>query len=111
MLTRLALGLFKAETTFGVDPVPTPAVNAVLIYDLTMTVDGRVLNRQTLDSSLSRRSHVIGRKLVNLSFRTEVKGSGTNATPPEWGILLRAAGFAETVTPSTKVAYNPISSG
>src|SRR5262245_12118198 len=111
MLSRLALRLFKIETTFGVDPIPTPTLNAVLIYDLTMTVDGRVLNRQTLDSSLSRRSHVIGRKLVNLSFRTEIKGSGTNATPPEWGVLLRASGFAETITPSTKVSYNPISTG
>src|SRR5262245_11043452 len=109
MLTRLALGLFKIETTYGTDPTPAPATNAVLIYDLTMTVDGRVLNRQTLDASLSRRSHVIGRKLVNLTFRTEIKGSGTAATPPEWGILLRAAGFAETV--STKVSYNPISTG
>src|SRR5215813_913301 len=111
MLSRLALGLFKVETTFGVDPVPTPATNAVLIYDLTMTVDGRVLNRQTLDSSLSRRPHVIGRKLVNLSFRTEVKGSGTAGTPPEWGILMRASGFAETISAGVKVGYNPISTG
>src|SRR5262245_61800848 len=109
MLSRLALGLFKIEATYGTDPIPTPALNAVLIYDLTMTVDGRVLNRQTLDSSLSRRPHVIGRKIVNLTFRTEIKGSGTAATPPEWGVLMRAAGFAETV--STKVSYNPISTG
>lgn len=109
MLSRLALGLFKIETVYGTDPTPTPPLNAVLIYDLTMTVDGRVLNRQTLDASLSRRPHTIGRKLVNLTFRTEIKGSGTAATPPEWGVLMRAAGFAETI--STKVSYNPISTG
>ena len=79
MLTRIALALFKNETTYGVDPTPAPATDAVLISDLTMTVDGRVLNRNTLDASLSRRPHVIGRKLINVSFRTELKGSGTQA--------------------------------
>jgi Phage tail tube protein len=85
MLSRLALGLFKVETVYGTDPVPTPALNAILIYDLTMTVDGRLLTRQSMDASLSRRAHIMGRKLVNLTFRTEI-------------------------TVSTKVSYNPISS-
>jgi hypothetical protein len=37
---------------------------------------------------------------VSLSFDTEIAGSGAAATPPEWGFLLKAANFSETITAS-----------
>jgi len=49
---------------------------------------------------------------ADISFDVEIKGSGvdpsTTATPPEWGKLLIACGFAETVNTGASVVYNPV---
>lgn len=109
-LTRKALILAKIETTYGTDPTPAPATDAVLVYDLSLRPDPSILSRQTLDSSLSRRPHVVGRKLFNIEFKVELKGSGVVDTPPDWGPLLRACGMAQAITASTRVRYTPVSS-
>jgi hypothetical protein len=110
-LVRKALLQAKAEVTYGVDPTPAAGTNDILIYDPRISADGLVLTRPTLDASLSRRPHVIGRKLVTIEFSTELKGSGVIDTPPEIGVLLRACQMAETITPATRVRYAFESSG
>lgn len=42
-----------------------------------------------------------------VSFRLEQRRSATTATPDAWGSLLRACGYAETITASTSVGYKP----
>lgn len=98
--------LAKIETTEGTDAVPTGAANALLVSDMTITP----LNAQNVDRALVRpyfgaSEQLVGTASVEVQFTVELAGSGTAATAPAWGALLRACGFAETV--STFVAYAP----
>lgn len=109
-LEKRGLVLVKPETTYGVDAAPTASADAVLASNPTIRVDGRVLTRQYLESTISRRAHVIGRVVVDFEFTTEVKGSGAAGTAPEVGPCWRASGHSETIVAVTSVTYAPISS-
>lgn len=51
-----------------------------------------------------------GPRLNRITFETEIRGSGTNTTPPSWGVLLRGCGLGETIGVS-EVDYDPVSTG
>lgn len=48
---------------------------------------------------------------AKLNFKVELVGNGVAGTPPVWGKLLRACGFAETITAATRVKYTPVNTG
>ena len=98
--------LAKLEVTEGTDSVPTGSANALLVSELSINP----LNAQNVDRALIRpyfggSEQLVGTSFVEVSFTVELAGSGTAATAPAWGVLLRGCGFAETV--STFVAYTP----
>ncbi len=119
--TRLFTVLFKNEVTPGVDPVPTPAANGILVSDLVINPVGELHERILNNASFSQFAHVIGTKWHEVSFSVELKGSGTaNAggigDVPEIDSLLRSTGFARTLTAESgggvgdgKVEYDPAS--
>lgn len=111
MLERRGLVLVKRETTYGTDAAPTAAADAVLAGSPIVRIDGQIITRQNLESTLSRRAHVVGRTLANFEFTTELKGSGAAGTAPEVGPCWRAAGFSETLVALTSATYQPVSSG
>jgi len=114
MLTRKTVILAKIEATYGVDPVPTPAANCLLVADVDLKVQGEVVERDFIRSSLSRLQFVRGIRHVELSFRTELKGTGTRGSLPAFGWegpLFRACAMSETVTASTSIVYAPVSTG
>ena len=101
-LKKRSLVLAKVEVTEGVDPVPTPAANAILVSNPDVKPIADLLTRDFDRPSLSPLPHVIGLKEVEVTFGTELKGSGTaNAGGasdiPEIDPLLQAAGFAVTL--------------
>ena len=108
-LEKRGLVLAKIETTYGTDPTPTAAANAILASNPSIRVDGRVLTREYLESTISRRAHVMGRAVVDFEFTTELKGSGTAGTAPEVSPLWRAAAHSETIVAVTSVTYQQIS--
>ena len=67
------------------------------------------LERAVKDASLSPFPFVMGKRSARLSFTTELRGSGAAGAAPDYGILFRACGMAETVVASTSVAYAPTS--
>ncbi len=116
MLTRRTVLLAKMETSgnYGVDSVPTPSANAILIKDVNIKINGETLERDFLKSSLSNMQFVRGERDVELTFKTELKGSGTRGTLPTWGwegVLMRACGFKETITANTSIKWEPVSTG
>jgi hypothetical protein len=114
MLTRRTVMLAKVEGTYGTDPTPTAASNAILVNDVNLKIAGEVLERDFYKSSLSRLAFARGLKHAEISFGTELKGTGTRGSLPAtgWeGTLFRGCGFAETVVASTRVAYAPVSTG
>lgn len=114
MLTRKTVILAKVETTYGQDATPTPSANALLVRDVDIRPTGEVVERDFYRSVLSRLPFVRGIKGVELSFTTELKGTGTAGSLPSWGWegeLLRACGMSETINAGTSIVYEPVSTG
>jgi len=112
MLTRKMVILAKVETQYGQDPTPTPVANALLVKDVTVKPVGELVERDFLRSSLSPLEFLRGMKEVELSFETELKGTGTAGTLPSWGWegeLLRACGMDETINAGVDITYKPVS--
>ena len=114
MLTRKTVVLAKIEASYGVDPVPTPAANALLVSDVDVKPTGEAIQRNFIKSTLSQAQFIRGQRSVELSFKTELKGTGTRGVLPTtgWeGPLFRACGMSEVVTASTSIVYAPVSTG
>ncbi len=101
LLTRRATLLAKIEATYGVDPVPTSLLDAVLVEDPDYNVDVNILERNFVRDDLSPLAIQTGRKIASMTFMTELRGnglqqSGSVADAPIIGRLLRASGYSET---------------
>ncbi|MDO9142100.1 MAG: hypothetical protein Q7U38_17405, partial [Methylobacter sp.] len=92
--------LVKPEGTYGTDSVPT-AAEAVLCSNLDITpLDGSSVERNNIQPYFGQSGSIRVENFVSMTFDTEIAGSGTAATAPEWGPLLKASNFSETVTAS-----------
>ncbi|MEM5790031.1 MAG: hypothetical protein AAGU11_22160, partial [Syntrophobacteraceae bacterium] len=112
MLRRKTVILAKAETTYGTDPVPTVAANTLEVYDAELKPNGETLSRNTMQASISKPAFVRGIKFYDLSFKTELKGTGTRGVLPAFGwlgTLFRGCGMSETIAAGTSIIYAPVS--
>ena len=110
MFKNRALVLAKTEVSYGVDPIPTTAANAILTDLPEVDVVMKKLDRLNVKPFLGNRPAINIGEAIKISFSTEVKGSGdsTPDTPPEIGVLFVGCGMLETVTPATgPVVYTP----
>ena len=106
---RKKIFLFKIETTYGVDAVPTPALNAVLATDVTFRpMEGTDVNRNLDLPYLGGQGTIPNELHAKFSFKVELAPSGTPGQPPAWGPLLRACACAQVINAGTSVVYNPI---
>lgn len=104
--------LAKQEVTPGLDPVPTPAANSILV---------RGFMPQMINAEFVERNNIRGYKgnfgslAVGVhrafEFEVELAGSGAAGTAPKWAPLLMACGFSETLVAVTTATYQPISTG
>lgn len=109
MKTRNKYLLAKIESTYGVDPTPA-ASDAIITSGLQREVySGPTVVRDTDRSTLGARKEINTSPMVTRAFSTEMMGTGALGTPPNYGSILRACGFAETITASTDVQYDPVS--
>ncbi len=101
--------LFKIETVYGTDPVPTGAANAILATDVKVQpMEGTDVDRD-LDLPYFGAQGTIPNELhAKLTFKVEMAPSGTAGTVPGWGPLLRACGVAQVINAGVSVVYNPI---
>lgn len=112
LLYRKRLILAKTETTYGVDPTPTGAANAIQTSGLQITpIQANMLDRNLDRISLGNDISIHDGVHVSCQFDVEIAGSGAAGTAPAWAPLLLACGFAETVVASTSVTYDPVSTG
>lgn len=98
---------------YGTDAAPDGGANAILVSDCTITHIYDNVDRDLIRSFMGGSEQLVGTKHVSLEFTCELQGSGTAATAPAWGTLLRGCGFAVTtglVTPA-RVECNPVSPG
>jgi hypothetical protein len=111
LLSRKRLLLAKTETTYGTDPTPTGAANAILVRSLEITpLQADTVSRDLIRPYLGNSSQLLARTRVEVTFEVELAGSGAAGTAPAYGPVLKACGLSETVVATTSVTYAPVSS-
>ncbi len=109
-LIRNTAILLKQEVTYGLDPVPTGAANALLVSNLSITpFNASNVDRDNIRPFLGGTEQLVGSRYVQCGFDIELVGAGTVAIAPAWGPALMACGFAETLTATVRADYTPIS--
>lgn len=107
---RDAIILSKAEVTYGTDPTPTAADNALLVSNFVPTpLNAQNVNRDLIRGFLGGAEALVGDRYISAQYSVEAVGSGTAGDAPAWGPQLLACGFAETETSSTRVDYTLVS--
>lgn len=102
--------LAKIETTYGTDPTPTGAANAMLVSNLEIVpFDADTLSRDTIQPHLGARAMLHTGVRVRLTFDVEMAGAGAAGTAPPYGPLLRATGCNETINAGVSVVYGLVS--
>ena len=110
LLTRKRLLLAKAEVTYGTDPTPTGAANAILVRNLEIVpLQSDVVQRELIRPYLGNYDQLLANTRVQVTFEVELAGSGTAGTAPAYGPVLKACGLSETIAASTSATYAPIS--
>lgn len=102
--------LAKLGAVYGTDVIPTGAVNALLVSDVSFTpLEATNVDRNFIRAYMGASENLVGTAFKSLGYSVELVGSGTAGTAPAWGPLLRACGFAETLVALTRVDYLPVS--
>lgn len=111
LLTRKRTILSKIETTYGTDPVPTGAANAILVHSVTVTpMETNLISRDLIRPYMGNSQNLAGSVYGKLEVEVELAGSGTAGAAPAFGPLLRGCGLSETISAGVSVVYAPISS-
>ncbi len=75
LLTRKYLLLAKIEANYGVDPIPTADLNAILVENLKFKPNPEILDRGNVAlPDLSKLPHLIGKLSGDISFDAEIAG-------------------------------------
>jgi len=94
---RFAAVAVKTETTPGTDAIAgVPAATDWLSADLEVDFDPVVVENSELTGTLDRAPAIVGGVRPRIRLRLPLRGSGSTATAPEWGKLLRCCTFSET---------------
>lgn len=110
--TSRRLLLAELEATYGVDPIPSPTTNAILVKTMTVTpMEATQLKRDLITPYFGNKGTILAETYVKLEIEVELAGSGTAGTAPAFDPLIQACGFASTVVATTSVTYSPISTG
>lgn len=108
--THRSAMLAKIETTYGTDAVPTGAADALVVQEAEITqMDAEAVERPRLMPHFAARRVALTALKFRATAQVDLAGSGTAGTAPAFGPLLRGCGMAQTVVPSTRVDYTPIS--
>lgn len=102
--------LLKTEVTYGTDPTPSGAANAIQATEVSINpMEGSDVSRNIDKPYLGGDDVILIDSYVTISFKIELAGSGVAGTAPAWGPVLLACGFEETIVAVTSVTYTPVS--
>lgn len=108
LLSRKRLILAETESSYGVDPTPTEASNAILVRNVEVTpLEVETVNRELIRPFLGQSDQLLAQQRVLVNFEVELAGSGAAGTAPAYGPLLKACRCTETVSAGTSVTYAP----
>lgn len=111
LLSRKRVILAETESTYGTDPTPTGAANAILVRNLSITPqNSELVSRDLVRPYLGASEQLLAGVHVTCEFEVEMAGSGTAGTAPAYGPLLLACGLSATTSAGVSVTYAPVSS-
>lgn len=109
LLRKRKLVAAAAETTEGTAIGSLTNADATFVaQEVSYAVEPNYIERNIVGPSFARKRGRISDKMVRVSFRVEMAGSGTVDTEPGYALLLNACGFSSTINASTSVAYTPV---
>lgn len=106
--------LAKIETTYGTDPTPSGAANAMLMKNVEIRpMEGQGVSRNLERPYIGAQEEIPAGLYSVLTGSVELVGSGDTGVAPAWSPLMRACGIAEVVTPDSTpgdgtVEYTPV---
>lgn len=112
-LTRKKFLIAKIESTYGTDPSPVGASDAIQVTNVEVTpIESDNAQASAFQGFIgnSTRGTIVANKRVAITFDVELAGSGTAGTAPAFGTLLKSCGLSETIVASTSVTYAGVSS-
>lgn len=95
---RNKLLLAKIQPTPGLDAAPTPGADAVAVEKLMWKLNPNLVNTDEHTGGLDGSESIVGGTTVQVTFDVNLRGGASPGAAPQWGKLLRACGFSETVT-------------
>ncbi len=112
-LTRKIVLLAKQEVTYGVDPTPSGAADAILVNEgLGFAPTGDKVKRVIVRDTLSPAGSVVGAKEVSVDIECEARGGGwqtDDPLAPEWEPLILACGMQVDTGTTGELKYLPLS--
>ncbi len=109
---RSLIFLAKQDATYGTDPLPTGAANAVKGKNVKISpMEGQDLPRDLDLPAMGNQGTIPADLHMKLEFDIELAPSGVAGTAPAFGPMLRACGLAQTIVAATSVTYNPVTTG
>ena len=109
-LIKKTVILAKLETVSGTDSIPTGALNALQVMDLSITpLDAKNIDLNTITPWFGGMRSLVGTASVKCSFSVLLAGAGAAITSPAWGALLVACAGSEStgLTAPARVEYLP----
>lgn len=101
----------KVESTYATDPTIAEADDSIQTSGLRVTpLDGDFVNRGLDRAMLGAEGDILVASRTLVEFAVEAAGSGAAGTAPQWGRLVKACGFAETINSGVSAVYSPVSS-
>lgn len=110
--TRRSAILAVLEASYGAAAVTWAGTDAILLVEPPrFAIEPDNVPRNLALPWMGNSEELPATRRAKLNFKVEMVGSGALGTPPAWGKLLRACGFAEVITAGQRVTYTPVNSG
>jgi hypothetical protein len=102
--------LVKKEVTYGLDPVPTGAANAILAQNVKiMPMQGQNATRDIDVPYFQAPQNFPTGIYQEISFDLELIGAAAPGNAPAWSAIATACGLQEVISAGVSVTYNPVS--
>jgi hypothetical protein len=110
MSADLVAILFKMETVYGTDSVPTAGANGMLMQNVRFSpMEGSDVDRGLYRAFFGASGEIPAGLYAMFEGEVEVAGSGSLGVAPAWGPLMRICAFSQTVNGGVSVVYAPVS--
>lgn len=90
----------KIESNEGTAETPGTG-DVLLVFEPAPDFEQEMYSRDPARTTLDQLESLAGMRSGKMTFICEMVGSGTRGTAPDWGKLLKACGFAESIDPDT----------